>query len=495
MLAYLTSTTPKGRLWAVTRSLLALIFAALIGFASSLHPLAAPGIAGFGALAMLAFFWTEGLILAFFFLLYSNSGSIATNIHGIPALVVYPLLIGLMLVPLAKELLIRRQSVVTTPALPWILLFLASQACGAMFAVDPLASGAAVTEFMAEGLILYLLVVNVVRTPETLRRTLWMLLIAGALMGAVPLLQQITGNYHNDFLGYGQLSSPDYLSVKREYLAEGGQPRLAGAIGEQNRFSQVMLMFSLVALVLFSAQRSWWGKGWVLLAGILSGMGCVLAFSRGTAIAFVITIAVAGMLRIIKMRQFAALGVVVACFLVIFPHYVTRLVSISSVHGALTEEVTSEESRPDGATKGRLTEMIAAGMLYIDHPVLGVGPGMFKNYSQEYGNRLGLRHLLTPRESHSLFLGVAAETGTVGLVALVAAIFVLLQGLNDARHRWRDEHPLLANSATALLLALIGYLTAGLFLHFAFIRYFWVTMGLAGAACSVSKQLEEKEGN
>jgi hypothetical protein len=40
----------------------------------------------------------------------------------------------------------------------------------------------------------------------------------------------------------------------------------------------------------------------------------------------------------------------------------------------------------------------------------------------------------------------------------------------------------------AYLLSIVTYLTTGLFLHFAFIRYFWLIIALAGAVLYIADQ-------
>ena len=42
--------------------------------------------------------------------------------------------------------------------------------------------------------------------------------------------------------------------------------------------------------------------------------------------------------------------------------------------------------------------------------------------------------------------------------------------------------------ATAYMLSIVTYLTTGIFLHFAFIRYFWLIMALAAAAIYIGEQ-------
>ncbi|HSL32690.1 MAG TPA: hypothetical protein VK871_03515, partial [Candidatus Limnocylindrales bacterium] len=45
--------------------------------------------------------------------------------------------------------------------------------------------------------------------------------------------------------------------------------------------------------------------------------------------------------------------------------------------------------------------------------------------------------------------------------------------------------PDLAAMAAGFMLALVGYLASGLFLHLSYARYYWLVLALAGAAATV----------
>src|SRR5206468_11309395 len=115
----------------------------------------------------------------------------------------------------------------------------------------------------------------------------------------------------------------------------------------------------------------------------------------------------------------------------------------------------------DGAVRGRITEMMAAVRVFVDHPVIGVGPGMFPAYSEQYGNKDPLRRLESGRRAHSLYLEIAAENGVLGLVLFLAALANTLVALAAARRACQETDPELANLATSYLLALLCYLTTG----------------------------------
>jgi hypothetical protein len=60
--------------------------------------------------------------------------------------------------------------------------------------------------------------------------------------------------------------------------------------------------------------------------------------------------------------------------------------------------------------------------------------------------------------------------------------------LGRARARALPLRPDLAAMAAGLMLAIVGYLASGLFLHLSYARYFWLILALAGAAATVILQ-------
>jgi O-antigen ligase len=132
--------------------------------------------------------------------------------------------------------------------------------------------------------------------------------------------------------------------------------------------------------------------------------------------------------------------------------------------------------------------------VFLDHPTIGVGPGMFKAYSEEYGNQDALRRIETGRRAHSLYLEIAAENGAIGLALFLAALLLTLIGLAGARRANLGHDPELADLATAYLLALVCYLSTGIFLHLAYMRYFYLVLALGGAVAHVGYQARAAAG-
>jgi putative inorganic carbon (hco3(-)) transporter len=136
---------------------------------------------------------------------------------------------------------------------------------------------------------------------------------------------------------------------------------------------------------------------------------------------------------------------------------------------------------------------MAALLVFADHPLVGVGPGQFKYYSAEYGNRLGLRILEGTREAHSLYLGIAADYGIFGLLAFLAVCLLPIWTILRARHALSTRQPELNNLALGFAFAMIAYLASGLFLHLAYVRYFWLILALVDSAAYMAQRAAEEE--
>ena len=436
-------------------------------------------------LAVVMISWPEMATLTVVFLIYSNAAAVAVRFHGVPYIVgaAFPLL---LIVPLGVYLIFRRQKIIVTPPLPLIILFLLIQLLSALFSIDVGTAAGNALAFVLEGLLLYFLITNVIRTPTTLRLVIWTLLLAGVVLAGIPLFQQVTGTFDNNYGGFAQFSDTGFRTGEESLQGEVRQFRLAGAIGEQNRFAQILLMLVPLGLFQFMGERSKILRLLALLATALIALGVTLAFSRGAAVAFFLMLVIMIFMRIIKPYQFFLLILGVYLLMLAVPQYSTRLLSLEGVTALFAEDT----SDADGALKGRATVMLAAVHVFADHPLIGVGPGMFKYYSAEYGEAVGLRVLEGTRQAHSLYLAIAADTGAFGLACFMTILFVILRSLLRTRQYWEHRRPELSHMATGLFLTIIAYMTTGLFLHLSYMRYFWLMLAIASAAGYVAEELK-----
>jgi putative inorganic carbon (hco3(-)) transporter len=423
-------------------------------------------------------------VVAFFLIFYTNLAVVLTRVHGVPEIVASGFAF-LLLVPLGRHLVLERQPLVVTPTLPLVFAFLAALFLAAALTSEPDAASQAVDLYITEGLGLYLLVSNAVRTTRMLTLVTWTAITAASLMGGLSLFQELTQTYANDYGGFAQVDKLAEISS-----GEVQRPRLGGPLGSENRYAQVLAVLLPLALIRFFREPS---RRLRLAAGVASLLilsGIMLTFSRGTAVAVAATLVLMVLLREIRLRHLlVSVGVLTAVVAVMVPDYVVRLRSLEGVT-ALSSEST--ENAPDSALVGRQTENLAAWKTFLDHPVIGVGPGVyFREYSRDYANRLGLRYLRSERRGHSLYLEMAADLGIVGLGAFLAMVGTTLALVYRRARYWRPRDPERAMLASSFLFALFAYLASATFLHLSYQRFFWVLLALA---TSVVWALQREEG-
>lgn len=432
----------------------------------------------------------DAATVAVLFILYSNAAVVAVRYHGVPFFVGASLPV-LLVIPLGYYLVFRRQELVVDYVVPLMAFFLLVQLIGAIFAVDVGEALSVAINFAIEGLGIYFLIINTVRSERTLRWAVWTLVIAGLFMGGLTFYQQVSQTYENEYAGFAQVSNAAFGTGEEGILGEVEQPRLAGPIGEVNRYAQTLLMLVPLALFRFWGERSRALRALAAVAVLFIGLGTALTFSRGAVIGMFMMLIIVAFLRYIKFSQLIMILVVSLLVLQLVPQYGERLSSLELFTTLFSGDETFNIQEADGATRSRLTEMGAAVLVFADHPVVGVGPGMFSYYYREYAERIGIRVLDADRESHSLIPGIAAEYGALGLLSYLAILYVTARNLVRVRSKHAKSNPQLANIATALLLALITYMTTGVFLHMTYIRFFWVIMGLAGAAIHLGQKQSE----
>ncbi len=461
----------SSRFFILTTVIMAAIAVGLAGISDSMAPL---GVVIFLYLVVLLFKWPDFNVILIVFIIYTNTAVVMSKFQGMPQAVGYALPL-LLLIPLIWHLFVHKRKIKINIVFVLMMLYLSVMIIGSVYSRDINLAMPNVINYVVEGLMLYFLLLNTIRTPKLLKQVVWSLLIAGALMGGLSLYQQITGTFDNNYGGFAQI---DTGFIKEESIqGKVIQPRIAGPVGEINRYAQVMSM--LVPLGLFQA----WGarsKMKVFAALILTGLiivGATLSFSRGAQVGFLILVITMALMRYIKIRELLIMLGALVLLLISFPQISQRFLTLGNIFSSQEE---GGIRNTDGSIQGRATEMLAALLVFVDHPIIGVGPGMFRYEMEEKSRIISLRNITGERQAHSLYPGVAAESGILGFTALMGIFFYTLYRLNIARAYWLERNQAeMANLCAGFFLAIISYMTTGIFLHLSFIRYLWLMVALA----------------
>ena len=450
---------------------------AAITLAAALLLVAGPTVtlvAAATAAVVLAMAWRADVAtILFAFLFYANVLVVASRFHGVPPTLASTAAL-LLLVPIVRSVVVERSAIVITPTLGLMFVFLISMMLSTAASPSPGLSIPRIGTFLVEGIVLYILVSNVANDVDRVRAIVRVLVIAGVCMAALSVYQELTRSYDNDFAGFAQVSEGGF-DIGPENDAALRQ-RLAGPIGEQNRYAQVLLM--VVPLAYFAARSSvrrvsrvlWYGAALLISAGVF------LTFSRGAAVAAFAVLLLMVLHRVLSIGRLLTIVLVGAIVMMAAaPDFALRIASLGTVTDA-----TNTQADVDGAIRGRTTQALAAVNVFVDHPVVGVGPDrFFREFSQVEANKLGLRHLDTNRRSHNLYLEIAADQGMVGLVTFGAIMTVTIAQLASARRRWADRDPERAALAAGLMFALYSYVITAFFLQLSYQRYLWARVALA----------------
>ncbi len=423
------------------------------------------------------------------FLLYTN---IAVNFYTASGSRAMPVLVSLLfVVPFVLRVVFGRERARIDGVLCLLILFMACAMISSFVAKDIDVAIAWLFEFVTEGLLLYFLVSNLVRDAEAWRNVVATLLLAGTLMGSVVVIEVITESQVGTSIG---LVQPHY--AQEDMDARPGPHRTRGPTGDPNRFAQNMIILLPLSIFYFQTSKSTKQRILGASASVMCTAAVLLSYSRGgflTLVLLLIAMALSGFVRpryILASLLLAALLVPVAA-----PLLLQRMGTLRSIAGLFLED---RSVQVDSSARGRLTEMLAAFNVFVDHPVIGVGPGQYSRfYSISYQNnpQISFKELEKTRRAHTLYFELAAELGILGLLAFASILGFLLRNLWKVRRRRALDDPVLASMATAVVLSLFAYLVSGTFLHLAYQRYFWLLTAVAGTVLTLSRDTETVEAH
>lgn len=425
------------------------------------------------------------------FAVYANFGALFLHYHHASPMVASTFFLVLatpFIVPLTYYVVMRREEVLIDLPLYLMVLYFAILLASVFFAVDPTQSAGKIMSYGLEGVALYFLVLNTVRTPVLLRRAILTLIAAGVLMGTMSIYQVATHSYSTTFGGLAQIQKKGVSTGDEEPGEESTPGRVAGPVGETNRYAQVMVVLLPLGLFQMLSERSRRRR-------ILIGAACVpiliavlLTFSRGAGVAIVLVLLAMLVLGYVRVKHFAAIATaILLIILCAAPAYLHRMATLENLGNLLT----SRGVGVDSSSRGRATLYIATAKVFLDHPILGVGPGQARSYMSRY-SREGFLRIEGTKRSHNMYLEELANTGILGFAGFMCVLMVVLKQLFSLRRRLEPRNYEYACIVTGLFFSIFTYLCTALFLHLSYERYYWILLALAGAAIQVLRPKENE---
>lgn len=298
----------------------------------------------------------------------------------------------------------------------------------------------------------------------------WVVILTTTFLCLLGIYQLVTGNYTQTFFG---LAAVQMQSV----FDSGNIPRFSGPINAPNLWGQVLV--SVVPLVVYRIIQEKRTLTKFLAIGILGVLLPLIfnTYSRGAYLG----LGVVAVLTVLEQRlnsMVIAGGLILASILVFFlpSSYMERFQSLT-----LLSPTSENGIYQDSSLRGRSSEMLTGLSMFAAHPLLGVGAGNYRNNYQQYAQLIGLEYRAEEREPHSLYVELLSETGILGTIAFMGLLYCLFRELSKSI-RALGHLPYgqsLLPWIVAIRLSIIAYLVTSLFLHGAYIRYFWILVALA----------------
>ncbi|WP_063798542.1 O-antigen ligase [Nocardia sp. NRRL S-836] len=242
----------------------------------------------------------------------------------------------------------------------------------------------------------------------------------------------------------------------------GGELRATGPLEDPND-----LAFFLVAALPLLVALPVSGRSRIvpLVLGAVLVAGSLATFSRGGGIALACALAWLILRRALPVRAVVVTAAVTGLAALVF----------SQVAHAELERALQEKSHIAGTNADtRMLRWQAAARMLADDPVLGVGPGGFRQQYAAASHNAEVDEQ-TP-VAHNLFIEVAAELGLPGFALLIAVVAVGFVASERALRLGADRRQVVAVQA-----ALIAVLVASIFLSEQYYLPLWSLVAIAVA--------------
>lgn len=415
-------------------------------------------------------------VIVFVFVLYLNLSTVLVD-RGYPS-IAKPFVALLAVILIIRWLVFKDQITGLSKPLLYVGIYTVLGSISLFFADDFSAAFTTLSVYLKDAVICFL-IIALIQEKGTYKNVIRAILVAGILMGTVSLLQQLTGDYGNNFFGFAKVVSDTTFGS-----------RMAGSVGDPNYYAQIMVVLLPLSIDRFFSEKRLILRLISAWAFMVCAFTVVYTYSRGAFLAASIALIIYGFRR--RPNPTQLVFVVLIAFLVyqfLPSNYTSRIATLFDFLPG-----TSNSTYSDSSFRGRSSENMVAINMFLDNPILGVGMGNYNNKYQEYSRQLGVDFRNTARSAHSLYLEILAERGLLGILSFLTMIYYTFISLHSAEKTFlQNKMYEYSNLAFAVTIALAVYLVTALFLHDALIRYFWLLLGLAWSIPQLKNQLFMEE--
>jgi O-antigen ligase len=278
----------------------------------------------------------------------------------------------------------------------------------------------------------------------------------------------------------------EFVTLVSGRVQQGRMALLEGTLGNANYLALLLLMGAPFCLFVMRTKP---GLSALKLACLLMLLCIPVTVAATGSRGGLVTLAVMFVLYFMPLpvSQKVVVGIAALVLAVIAVTWSTqsaldRFRVMLSTSGAV--QLSASERSAIESSELRKELLLSSLQLTLQHPLLGVGPGMFAVANAGYVEATTGRTSWTAwRETHNTFTQVSCEDGLPGLLLYGMALFFCFKIARSAEKRARQYPALssLGHMAFALRLALIAFTGSALFASNAYMYYFPMLAGLCVA--------------
>jgi probable O-glycosylation ligase (exosortase A-associated) len=337
---------------------------------------------------------------------------------------------------------------VRTPEVRFVLVLLLFAIISIPLSLSPDAGLTSLSDY-AKVVLIFIVMVNVVRSEFRLKALLLLTFVASAIVSVSAMNDYLSGN-----------------------LTLAGT-RITGSIGgifsNPNDLALHLVTMTPLALALALGTSNLLKKLFYVGAALIFIVGIVATSSRGGVLGLVAALLVLSLKMVRRMR----VPVVVAVL-------VLMLGALAVAPGAFRERIFTTG---DASAVSRTDDLKRSIFLAARHPLLGVGFGNYVFYSNQ------------AKATHNAYTQVASELGLIAAVFYVLFIVWPLKSLLKIERETRDDHKERTRKSTYFLVlglqaSLIGYMVSS---FFASVPYFWYVYYLVAYSIAVRRIYDSRK--
>ncbi|HEY1568755.1 MAG TPA: O-antigen ligase family protein [Solirubrobacteraceae bacterium] len=278
----------------------------------------------------------------------------------------------------------------------------------------------------------------------------------------------------------GAVISTAYGFIHPAALGSRNYGRLTGGLGDANEQAAVLVAAIPLAVGIAATATRQWVRNAAWASAVFCAAGVLHTLSRGGLVALGAVLLAAVVFggrwrpKAIVLLAVVALGTV-------------------TYYGAIAP-LAARERVTMTSTSGRSDIWRVAWRTIKAHPVGGVGAGNFQIAAVHHVQGVGAltsAYLIVdvPHVAHNVYLELLADLGIPGALAFIGvAVFSLLAAGRAARAFERQGDAQLEIASRCLVLSLVAFLVADLFLSGEFSKQLWLIFALCSAALALSRK-------